>query len=387
MTRYLIALIAGFVFLTAAPQLNFAQDSGKTMENEILQLMEEYKAVGLSVAVVKDGKLVYTKAFGKQNIASGTPLKEDHVFRIASISKSFTATGIMQLIEAGKFTLDTDFSELIGFPVRNPNFPDQPITLRMVLSHTSSINDSQGYFTFDVIDPSKNPDWAKSYNDYAPGSKYQYCNLNFNMAGAVIERFSGERFDEYIPGHILRPLGLYGGYRIDALDSDRFASIYTYNETEGTFREAPDAYHPRREELKNYTIGVTTPVFSPTGGMKISAPDLARYMTMHMNYGESNGVRIIGEASSREMQKAVLETSGYGLALTNTSEYIPGEKMVGHTGSAYGLYSNMFFNPDKKFGVVLITNGFAPVVVGEGVIDMDFLQKSANVLYQHLIKH
>src|SRR5690606_6178193 len=145
-----------------------------------------------------------------------------------------------------------------------------------------------------------------------------------NMAGAVIERFSGERFDEYIPGHILRPLGLYGGYRIDALDSDRFASIYTYNGTEGTFREAPDAYHPRREELKNYTIGVTTPVFSPTGGMKISAPDLARYMTMHMNYGESNGVRIIGEASSREMQKAVLETSGYGLALTNTSEYIPG---------------------------------------------------------------
>lgn len=116
--------------------------------------------------------------------------------------------------------------------------------------------------------------------------------------------------------------------------------------------------------------------------MKISAPDLAKYMIMHMNYGVSNGVQILQPNSSREMQQAVLESSGYGLALTNASNYIPGESMVGHTGSAYGLYSNMFFHPEKKFGLVLITNGCLETYE-EGYIAL--LKKSANVLYQHLI--
>lgn len=360
----------------------YAQTDTQQLEADIASLMDEFHAAGLAVAVVKDGKLLYTKSFGYQNIERKAPLKENHIFRIASISKSFTSTAIMQLVEAGHFTLDSDFGDLVGFPVRNPKFPDQVITLRMVLSHTSSINDSQGYFRLDVIDPSKNPDWAKSYNDYAPGSQYQYCNLNFNMAGAVLERFTQVRFDQHINNQILRPLGLYGGYCIDSLDHSLFASLYIYNKETGEYRESPDAYHPRREELKNYTLGYTTPVFSPTGGMKISAPDLAKYMIMHMNYGVSNGVRILQTASSVEMQKAVLESSGYGLALTNASNYIPGENLVGHTGSAYGLYSNMFFNPEKKFGLVLITNGCLETYE-QGYLTL--LKKSANVLYQHLI--
>lgn len=360
----------------------FAQTDRQQMEVEIASLMEEFHAAGLSVAVVKDGKLHYTKSFGYKNLENQTPLQENHIFRIASISKSFTSTAIMQLVEAGYFTLDSDFGDLVGFPVRNPKYPDQVITLRMVLSHTSSINDSQGYFRLDVIDPSKNPDWAKSYNDYAPGSQYQYCNLNFNMAGAVLERFTQVRFDQHINNQILRPLGLYGGYCIDSLDNSLFASLYTYNKETGEYRAAPDAYHPRREELKDYTLGYSAPIFSPTGGMKISAPDLAKYMIMHMNYGVSNGVQILQPNSSREMQQAVLESSGYGLALTNASNYIPGESMVGHTGSAYGLYSNMFFHPEKKFGLVLITNGCLETYE-EGYIAL--LKKSANVLYQHLI--
>lgn len=377
-TSVVLAIICWF---SVQPTL-FAQSHLQELETELSALMDEYHAAGLAVAVVKDGKLHYTKSFGYQNLETKAPLKEDHIFRIASISKSFTSTAIMQMVEAGHFTLDSDFSDLVGFKIRNPKFPDQVITLRMVLSHTSSINDSQGYFQLDVIDPSKNPDWAKSYNDYAPGSQYQYCNLNFNMAGAVLERYSKERFDQHINNQILRPLGLYGGYCIDSLDNSRFASLYVYNRETGQYRESPDAYHPRREELKNYTLGYSAPIFSPTGGMKISARDLAKYMIMHMNYGESNGVRILQESSSKEMQKAVLESSGYGLALTNSSKYIPGEELVGHTGSAYGLYSNMFFSPDKKFGVVLITNGCLETY-DQGYITL--LKKSADVLYQKLI--
>ncbi|HRN57913.1 MAG TPA: serine hydrolase domain-containing protein, partial [Agriterribacter sp.] len=127
---------------------------------EIKKLMQEYNAVGLSVAVVKNSRMVYTRAFGLKNIAQQQPLNPADIFRIASISKSFSATAIMQLAEAGKLSLSDDVSSLVGFTVRNPAYPDIIITLRMLLSHTSSINDSRGYFKLDVINPAADPDYA-----------------------------------------------------------------------------------------------------------------------------------------------------------------------------------------------------------------------------------
>ena len=377
-------LLKIFVFGCLCMQSVFAQPgSGETLENKILAIMQENKAVGLAVAVVKNGELDYVNSFGYQHIEKQKPLEIDHVFRIASISKSFTSTGIMQLIEKGHFTLDSDFSDLVGFTVRNPHFPEEVITLRMVLSHTSSINDSQGYFKLDVIDPGKNPEWQKSYNDYKPGTQYQYCNLNFNLAGAVIERYSEERFDQYIVNHILNPLGLYGGYCIDSLNSELFAALYAYNKDKDVFTESVDAYHPRREELKTYKNGYSAPIFSPTGGMKISAPDLAKYMIMHMNFGTANGKRIISANSAREMQTPVLASSQYGLALSKVKNYIEGEELVGHTGSAYGLYSNLFFHPEKKFGIVLITNGCVEVYDQSYV---KLLKDVANLIYEERIR-
>lgn len=329
-------------------------------ETEIQQIMQKHDVIGLSVVVVKDGEIIYTDAFGSKDLESETPLQENDIFRIASISKSFSATSIMQLVEAKKVSLDDDISELVGFKVRNPKYPDKVITLKMVLSHTSSVNDSQGYFNFDVINPAKNPDWSKCYNDYPPGGGYQYCNLNFNMVGAVIERLSGERFDVYVKNHILRPLGLYGGYNIDSLDRTLFTSLYEYIDSTSEFDPSPMAYAPRTEVIANYVMGYTTPVFSPTGGMKISAPDLAKYMVMHMNRGASNGVTIISKKSAKTMQKPVAVEEGYGLALREVDDLIAGKTLTGHTGNAYGLYSAMFFHPKEKFGFVVITNGCKP---------------------------
>ncbi len=352
-------------------------------ETLIEELIKKYEAAGLSVAVVKKGELVYTRAFGSKDIESNTPLSTSDLFRIASISKSFTATSLMQLAEAGKLSLDDDFSDLIGFKIRNPRYPDVPITLRMILSHTSSINDSQGYFTLDTIDPSKNPDWEKCYSDYRPGSAYKYCNLNFNMAGTILEKISGERFDQYVFHHILEPLGLYGGYNVDDLDASRFATLYEYDTTARKLTASPNAYVSRADVLKNYVMGYSTPVFSPTGGMKISAPDLARYMTMHMNQGKYKGRKIISRKSARQMQTPVDAGSGYGLALHHTAKLIPGQHLTGHTGSAYGLYSMMFFNAKEKYGIVVITNGCNPVQ-SNGFVD--FLAAATNVLYSEIIQ-
>jgi CubicO group peptidase (beta-lactamase class C family) len=173
----------------------------------LTQLMQDYPVMGLSVAVVKEGKVVHTQALGWKEEGK-IPLQTTDLFRIASISKSFTATALLQLVEKRVLSLDDDISNLIGFRIRNPKFPDTVITLRMLLSHTSSINDQQGYFTLDAIHPEKNTAWQAAYNAYAPGKGYEYCNLNFNLAGAILEKYSGMRFDAYIQENILKPLGL-----------------------------------------------------------------------------------------------------------------------------------------------------------------------------------
>ena len=94
----------------------------------------------------------------------------------------------------------------------------------MLLSHRSSLNDSEGYFSLDSLNPAPNPNWAKCYSNYEPGTGYRYCNLNFNMVGAVIEKLSGERFDVSVKKRVLNPLGLQAGYCIDSLDARKFVT-------------------------------------------------------------------------------------------------------------------------------------------------------------------
>jgi CubicO group peptidase (beta-lactamase class C family) len=373
-TLHLFCLIIGLNVLGQKEKIILRIDS----------VMKQYDMIGLSVAVVKKGEIIYTHSFGLKNTETQTPLKDSDIFRIASISKSFSATSIMQLAEAKKLSLNDDVSNLIGFKVRNPTFPDKIITLKMLMSHTSSINDMQGYFTLDIINPEKNADWQKCYSNYAPGADYNYCNLNYNMIGAIIERISNQRFDKYVTAHILHPLGLYGGYEVAALDTTKFVALYEYDSATQKINAAPMAYQQRKTAIEQYVMGYSTPVFSPTGGMKISATDLAKYMTMHAYLGKYKGIKIIKKKSARIMQTPVSGgEGGYGLALHKTTKIISGKTLTGHTGSAYGLYSMMFFDPKEKFGIVAITNGCQPV------FDNNFnqpLRAVVNVLYEALIK-
>jgi len=372
---HLIIFCASYFPLTSMAQQNKA-------EAAIEQIMKENPVMGLSVAVVKDNKFIYTHSFGLKDAETNAPLTNDNIFRIASISKSFSATAVMQLVEANKLKLDQDVSELVGFKVRNPKFPETVITLRLMLSHLSSINDSQGYFSLDSINPAKSANWENCYNNYEPGKRYMYCNLNFNMIGTIIEKVSGERFDAYIQNHILKPLQLYGGYYVNELDKSKFATIYEYQPDAAKFVVSPNAYAPRTREVAAYQMGYSTPIFSPTGGMKISAKDLATYMMMHANYGKYNGVRIISKKSSKLMQTAVSDVAPYGFALETPGSIMDGKKMIGHTGSAYGLFSAMFFNPQEKYGIVVISNGCHP---GETIGYNYVIRKTVNALFENLI--
>lgn len=352
-------------------------------EKEIQTIMETTKVMGLSVAVVKNNNILYNHSFGLKDAASQAPLGNQDIFRIASISKSFTTTAIMQLVAKKKLKLDQDISELIGFKVRNPKFPNTVITLKMILSHRSSINDSEGYFSLDAIDPNKNSNWANCYNTYEPDKGYMYCNLNYNMTGAIVEKITGVRFDTYIQQQILKPLGLYGGYNVSQLDSNLIAKIYEFNKENGTFVHSPNAYDPRTKEISQYIIGRTTPIFSPTGGMKISAKDLAKYMIMHSQLGKYKGVKIMPRKLAKQMQAIQSAEEGYGMAIETTSKLIEGKSMIGHTGSAYGLYSIMFFEPKEKIGFVVISNGCDSKYYN-GFNEV--LYKTVNSLYRNFIK-
>ncbi|MDR0659778.1 MAG: beta-lactamase family protein [Prevotellaceae bacterium] len=375
-------LLSSLSACNTAPSL---EEQAKEKLNEVLA---SHNAVGLSVAVVKDGKVIYTQAVGYSNLEDSTLLNTDNLFRIASISKSFTATAIMQLHEAGEFNLDDDVSIALGVPVKNPKYPDTFITYRMLLSHTSSLSDKNGYFTFDAVDPEKNENYANAYNDYIPGSKYEYCNLGFNMLGALVEIHSGERFDEYIKAHIIDPLKLNAGYNVNMLDVGLFARIYDLED--GKYTWQPEAYAPRKEQIENgYVMGRTTPIFSPTGGMKIAPKDLAKHMLVQIGGGTFDGAKILSLESVTAMQTPYqyegqnLEDD-YGFALRVTDKLIKGEVLVGHTGSAYGLYSAMFFEPQKKFGIIMMTNG-SPAQRGENGF-LTIQSDAINALYDVFIR-
>ncbi len=365
---------------------------------KINQFMEKSGTLGLAVAVVKDGQVIYTGSFGKRSPGDETPLKDGDIFRIASISKSFTTTTLMKLVEEGKVSLDDEVSSLTGFPVQNPQFPETPITVKMLLSHSSSLNDSQGYFTLNTLNPATNPDYAKCYNNYEPGTAYEYCNLGFNTIGPIIEKLSGVRFDQYVREVVILPLNLTASFNVDDLPGATFVPL-SHPDTTGFaatgkigFTISEGVYNSIAARLDTaYIMGYTTPMFSPTGGMKTSARDLARYMIMHMNYGidPASGIRIISEENSKLMQTPAIPTGdegGYGLALTRTTNLIKGETMVGHTGSAYGLYSAMYFEPEKKFGIVMMTNGttpdYATYVNGYAPVQREVV----NILYNVFIK-
>jgi CubicO group peptidase (beta-lactamase class C family) len=372
-------LLTGFMLVTLIQA--FAQS--EKAEAAIQSIMQSNPVVGLSVAVVKNNKVIYNHSFGFKDFEKQLPLTNASIFRIASISKSFTTTAIMQLVAEKKIRLDQDISELVGFKVRNPAYPNTVITLKMALSHRSSINDSEGYFSLDAIDPATNPNFAKCYNAYEPDKGYMYCNLNYNLAGSILEKITGIRFDKYIQQQILDPLGLYGGYNVNALDSNLIAKIYEFNKETKGFTLSPNAYAPRTEEINNYTMGRTTPIFSPTGGMKISANDLAKYMIMHSQLGKYDGGRMISKNLSQQMQAIISEEENYGMALETTTQLIPGKTMIGHTGVAYGLYSLMFFEPKEKIGFIVISNGCDPKTIN-GINGV--LHQTVNSLYDNLIR-
>lgn len=337
------------------------QKSVDSLQRRILGLMEESDAVGVSVAVVKDNQLCYHKSFGYNpdfaNLNKRDSIKNNDVFRIASISKTFVATAIMQLVERGLLNLDNDINQYLKFKVRNPYFPQTPITVRMLLNHHSSIADYQywKYRNSLVMFMNDSAHVKTFFENFKPGTQYKYSNYGYSLLGAIIENVTQVRFDEFIENNILYPLGIDGGYNVSKIDSTRFVWARVYNQNTKKYSNSPRMFNPFTKEMKNYALGKSTALFSPAGGMKLSVPDLAKYMMTHINYGTYNKVRILTKESEEKLW--TVYSNHYGLGFMHTNKKILGVDLIGHQGGAYGIHSMMFFNPEKKYGFIVICNG------------------------------
>lgn len=332
------------------------------LKHRIEFIRRDFKSVGLFTSVVNNGKIVYSATFGYNPDYSDTtirtPIRDNDMFLIASVSKTFVGTAILQLVEKKRITLDDDVNKYLDFSVRNPKYPQIPITIRMLLCHRSSLKRNSPYpdFLF-VIKEGNTNKLISLFEDFVPNSKLSYSNMGFDILGAVIENVTGIRFDDYVDNNILKPLGLGGGYDVQKLDTSCFVRTYSYKN--GKFVKLSPVYSKKRIQDNDYKLGYSTSVLWPAGGMVISGNDLTRYMMAHMNKGKLKGCKRILNKQSEELLWARQEGTNYGLSFVHSilQKIIPGVDLIGMTGGARGIHSVMMFNPEERIGFVVICNG------------------------------
>jgi len=328
------------------------------------------------------GGVTEVKAEGLADLASGRALTAEDPARIASVSKLVVAIGGMRLVEAGTLDLDADVSRVLGRKLRNPAFPDVPITLRHLLSHTSSLTDTIDYvlpFDADMLAVLDDPRAWDS--EHRPGSYFRYANFNTPVVAAVMERATGERFDLLMDRLVLRPLQIEGCYNWEAC-SDRTAAraVVLYRERKATRDDLggvrpPCAVTPAADggcDLSRWRAGANGAMFSPQGGLRISARDLAKIGRLLLGKGKIDGVRLLKPASVRAMLRPHWTFDGkngdtqagflcgYGLAIQILATTQAGcrddpfgdrRTRVGHAGDAYGLKSGLWIDPKRGTGV------------------------------------
>ncbi len=348
---------------------------------KLKEVMESLKIVGLSAAVVHKNEVVWSNQYGWANIDNKKVTDSHTIYRMASISKSIMGTALMQLYEKGLFKLQDDISEYLGYEVRNPHYPQTPITFIQLLTHTSSLQDE--YVDFVIASYCDNPPSLKEilvpggkfYSDavwgqYEPGDAdhFVYSNLASVVVATLIEAMSGERFDQYCQKHIFKPLGMNEtSHNIEDIDLGNVAVLYNYNADKEKFEVGLDSAgtnRPKKINLSNYVPGTNGGIFSPQGGCRSTALDLSKFLLAHMNGGEYNGVRILQEETVNLMHQEHWTGNPpdthyrkKGLQFQITDDLVPGKTLIGHHGDAYGLLSGLYFNKQDGKGIVFLTNG------------------------------
>ena len=344
----------------------------------------------VGVAFDRNGELA-SFADGIADPEAGRRVTADDPVRVASISKLVVAIGVMKLVEQGQLELDRDVTAYLGWNLRNPNVSGGVVTLRMILSHTSSVRDHDDQYVIplgsslrEVMADPKSWDPA-----HGPGAGYfTYSNLNFPIVGSAIEIVTGERFDIWMRRNILEPMKLDACYNWPACSDAAVARAVELDSPDG--KPQKDDLHGQRPacpvfvsegapcDLTRWSLGDNGSLFAPQGGLRISARGLARVGRLLLNGGTIDGVRIISPQSVDLLLTQIWRFDGsngstekgfycsYGLA----TQQIPtrargcaddmgtgGAILVGHAGDAYGMKAGLWIDRARGRGIAYFVTG------------------------------
>ncbi len=327
-------------------------------DEQLTRILKKHHAVGACVQCFRSGSLTECYAAGYASLKNGKQLvTPETVFRTASVAKMVTALLVFRLQTLGKLNVQQDVSELMGYPVRNPSFPDAPITLAMLLSHTSSLVDSPAYFdSFQHPVPLRTllTD-AQSYMPAVPGTAFRYSNFAAGMIGCLLEKVTGKSFEALAQQELFAPLGVKATFDASTLDASKAADSY---------RVLPERLAFVADKRIAEARAITEPdpehhYLLASGNLYLTASDLAKLTLTAWNGSDC----FLDSISLQEMQKPLLSwpqkdvPMKHGMGLLQLQDArICSRPLWGHQGFAYGAVNGVFFDAQG--------NGFAALNSG-----------------------
>lgn len=315
-----------------------------------IKAQQEYRSIpGISVGLIYDQELIYSESFGFADLEKSITLQDESAFRIASITKTFTATALMQLRDAGKLRLDDPVKAYLPWFNIKQKFPDQPaITIRQLLTHTSGLPREAAfpYWTdheFPTMDQIK-ASIASQETIYPPATKFKYSNLGLALAGEIVSVVSGMPYAEYIQTYIFDPLGMHSSSVIP--DSEYQQQLVT-------------PYSHRLEGVSHAILEYTdTKGITPAASIATTMTDLSRYVSLQFRVDDNSSAAVLRGSSLNEMHRVQWLrpswSNGWGLGWATWQR--SGKSVNGHGGWVAGNRTQVMFIPEDKVGVIVFTN-------------------------------
>ncbi|MGE0636131.1 MAG: serine hydrolase domain-containing protein [Bacteroidia bacterium] len=355
MENKLVIILLSFLLLgsfSCQKDDDLSVNSKEELEEKLQVQFEDNELTSISYCVVKNDSLLHSSAMGFADIADNKPATDHTRYLIASVSKTITAVAIMQLVEQNLIGLDDDINLYLPFPVRNPAFPDDKITLRMLLSHRSNISDEfQETLTLDCygtdcpmsLDQFFNAVFtttgqyfsADNFSSGKPGTVEDYSNLGSALVGYLVERITQTPFDLYCKNNIFIPLGM--------------------TKTEWRLANTPlsELAIPYSDEITNPNPHYTFPDY-PNGGLRTNVLDLSKFLRMVIQNGNFNNTQLLSQASMAEMKTLQLGSTEFCLSFYYDT--VNGRTVLGHSGGEKGVTAEMFYDTNNNVGVIVFSN-------------------------------
>jgi CubicO group peptidase (beta-lactamase class C family) len=336
---------------TPVPTLTKA-DFETSLDALIPSQLQNRDIAGAVVSVVKDGQVLFAKGYGYADVEAKKPVLADQtLFRPGSISKLFTATAVMQLVEQGKLDLDRDINDYLDFAI--PKTYPEPVTLRRLLTHTAGFEETLKNL-FVAHEKDMKPLRTYLVNQmpariFPPGKVSSYSNYGFTLAGYIVERVSGEKFERYVENHVLNPLRMTNSTFDQPLPAQLAAQM-----SKG-YRTA--AKKPRDFEFVQA---------APAGSLSTTAADMTRFMLAFLQDGSVDGVAILKPETVHQMETRQFELHSMinGLGLTFMEYWMNPVRVIGHGGDTLWFHSDMILVPGAHLGYFISYNSAGKNVGG-----------------------